>query len=203
MEEKNLEQIEQSNETANEKVEWVNSVVEETRKKILSLDAETNWLRWQAFAIAAVVELPDWTKKEFVGRCPIWEEVNPWVAENVLPQMKWIQETYKSYEELLAAFSKFYLENKDQADIIVHMWVPVEAKLFIDAHKNGNIWDRDGPYPLIDISALPEIGTSVDTYNKEHGIEIPSFEWWTHNPLYDSYAALEAYKHLLASRKAK
>jgi hypothetical protein len=29
---------------------------------------------------------------------------------------------------------------------------------------------------LIDISALPEIGTSVDTYNKEHGIEIPSFE---------------------------
>jgi hypothetical protein len=56
-----------------------------------------------------------------VGRCPISEEVNPWVAENVLPQMKGIRETYKSYEELLSAFSEFYLENKDQADVIVHM----------------------------------------------------------------------------------
>ena len=41
------------------------------------------------------------------------ELINPWVSENVLPQMKGIQETYKSYEELLAAFSKFYLDNKD------------------------------------------------------------------------------------------
>ena len=203
MEEKNLEQIEQSNETANEKVEWVNSVVEETRKKILSLDAETNWLRWQAFAIAAVVELPDWSKIEFVGRCPIWEEINPWVAENVLPKMEWIVENYSSYEELLKAFSEFYLAYKDQADVIVHVGVPVEAKLFIDAHTKWFIWDWDGPFPLIDISALPEIGISVDSYNKEHGIEVPSFEWGTHNPLYDSYAALEAYKHLLASRKSK
>jgi len=202
MEEKKLEQIEQSNETAKEKTK-VCSSSQESLKKIFSLDAETNWLRWQAFAIAAVVELPDGTKKEFVWRCPIFEEVNPWVSENVLPQMKWIQETYESYEELLAAFSKFYLENKDQADVIVHMWVPVEAKLFIDAHKNGNIGDWDWPFPLLDISALPDIGTSVDSYNQKHGIEIPSFEWGTHNPLYDSYAALEAYKHLLASKKAK
>lgn len=127
----------------------------------------------------------------------------PWVAENVLPQMKGIQENYNSYEELLAEFSKFYLENKDQSDVTAHMRVPVEAKLFIDAHANGNIWDRDGPYPLIDISALPKISTSVDTYNQEHGIEISSFEWWTHNSLYDNYTALEAYKHILASRKAK
>ena len=193
--------IEQSNETVNETKENVSKLQEETRKKILSLDAETNWLRWQAFAIAAVVELPDWSKKEFVWRCPIGEEINPWVAENVLPQMKWIQETYKSYEELLVAFSKFYLENKDQADIIVHMGVPVESKLFTDAHAKWFIWDRDWPFPLLDISALPEIGTSVDTYNEKHWIKIPDFEWWTHNPLYDSYAALEAYKDLLKKRK--
>lgn len=203
MEKKDLDQIEQVSEGFSTDSEWVGSLLEQTRRKILSLDAETNWLWWQAFAIAAVVELPDWSKIEFVGRCPIWEKINPWVAENVLPKMEWIVENYSSYEELLKAFSEFYLVYKDQADIIVHVGVPVEAKLFIDAHTKWFIWDWDGPFPLIDISALPEIGISVDSYNKEHGIEVPSFEWGTHNPLYDSYAALEAYKHLLASRKSK
>lgn len=92
------------------------------------------------------------------------------------------------------------MENKEGADVLVHMGVPVESKLFIDAHNMGILGDFDGPYPLIDCSALPEIGTSVDTYNANNGISIPSFEGGTHNPLYDSYAAALAYRHWLINR---
>ena len=165
-------------------------------KKIFSFDAETNGLWGQAFSIAAVLQNEDGKTIEFLGRCPIQENINPWVAENVLPQMEDVPENYSSYKELLKAFTAFYMDNKDGADIIVHMGLPVEAKLFIDAHNMGIIGDWDAPYPLIDICAFPEVGTSVDSYNRDNGIEVP-FMGSTHNPLYDSYAALAAYKNII------
>jgi len=164
-------------------------------KKIFSFDAETNGLWGQAFSIAAVLQEEDGSKIEFLGRCPIQEPINEWVAENVLPQMEGILENFSSYEELLAAFMAFYLMNKNGADIIVHMGLPVEARLFLDAHSMGIIDDWDAPYPLIDISAFPEIGTSVDSYNDRNMVEI-AYTGSTHNPLYDSYAALAAYERL-------
>ena len=168
-------------------------------KKVFSFDAETNGLWGKAFSIAVVLQQENGKIETFLGRCPIQEEVNGWVAENVLPQMEGIPENYSSYEELLKAFITFYLQHKDGADVIVHMGLPVEARVFIDAHNLGILGDWDAPYPLIDISALPEIGTSVDTYNKEHGLNnlIPEMEGGTHNPLYDSYAALVAYDDLM------
>lgn len=168
--------------------------------KVFSFDAETNGLWGEAFAVAAVVRYPDGTVKEFLGRCPIdvtQHKVNEWVRQNVLPQMKNIPYNYPDYPSLLKAFMTFYMTEKQDATILVHMGLPVEARLFIDAHNMGIIGDWDAPFPLIDISALPEIGTSVDTYNRENGIEVPSCEGGTHNPLYDSYAALLAYEHWL------
>ena len=130
-----------------------------------------------------------------MGRCPIDGDVNPWVAENVLPKMVDIAETHSSYEELLKAFIQFYMENKNDAVCLVHMGVPVESRLLWDAQDLGFMGDFDGPYPLVDCSALPEINTSVDTYNQKNGIEIPSFDGGTHNPLYDSASAALAYMH--------
>lgn len=167
-------------------------------KKIFSFDAETNGLWGQAFAIAAVVQEEDGSIKEFIGRCPIESPINVWVEKNVLPTLTNIPEDYKSYKDLLKAFMEFYLSNKEGADIIVHMGLPVEARLFIDAHNMGIIGDWDAPYPLIDISAFPEIGTSVDAYVKGWAkVSIDNIEGGTHNPLYDSYAALTAYKYLM------
>ena len=82
------------------------------------------------------------------------------------------------------------------------MSVPVEARLYMDAHREGLIDDFGGPYPLIDPSAIPEIGTSVDTYNEIHGCgpDPEEFEGGTHNPLYDSAAAYAAYRHWLLNR---
>lgn len=175
--------------------------VKATTAPIFSFDAETNGLWGQAFAVAAV--LFDENGKEtarFVGRCPIEGEVNPWVKDNVLPEMDGITVTHKSYKDLLKCFIEFYMEHKEGADVLVHMGTPVESKLFIDAHEMGIMGDFDGPYPLVDCSAIPEIGTSVDTYNANNGISIPSFEGGTHNPLYDSYAAALAYRHWLINR---
>lgn len=167
-------------------------------QKIFSFDAETNGLWGEAFAIAAVVkDTATGEVKTFLGRCPIdvtQVTINPWVRENVLPQLKGVPCNYDSYRSLLKAFMDFYMAEKENAQIIVHMGLPVEARLFLDAHKMGIIGDWDAPFPLIDISALPEIGTSVDSYNKEHNLDVP-FNGSTHNPIYDSWAALLAYEH--------
>lgn len=168
-------------------------------KKIFSFDAETNGLWGQAFSIAVIVY--DESGKEiarFIGRCPIEGDVNPWVAENVLPEMTDIPESHGSYDELLADFAKFYLENKTDADIIVHMGVPVEATLLKDAHSRGYIGDWDGPFPLIDLAGcLQQAGenpTSCDEYVTKYGLEVS--EGNSHNPLYDSEVAAVVYRHL-------
>lgn len=170
------------------------------KTKIISIDAETNGLWGQAFAIAAVLYENGVEKSTFLGRCPIKDQVNEWVEKNVLPQITKIQETHNSYNSLLKAFSEFYLENKKDADVIVHMGLPVEARLFIDAHTLGFIGDWDAPYPLIDISTIQQIGTSVDTYNKKHGIIVPPCEGGTHNPLYDARATVLAYMYCYGKR---
>lgn len=168
------------------------------RRKVLSIDAETNGLWGQAFAIAATLH-ERWKGTEtkyFIGRCPIKDEINPWVEENVLPQIQGLEVTYNSYEELLKDFIAFYMGNKENADIIVHMGLPEESKLFLDAHSMGFLGDWDAPYPLIDICTFPEIHTSVDGYCEEHGITIEKTIGGTHNPLYDCRAAAAAFIHL-------
>ena len=174
--------------------------------KILSFDSETNGLWGSAFAIGAILYGEDGKEERvFSGRCPIGsdsESINPWVQENVLPQMEGIPENFSSYEELLKAFAGFYLENKADATVLVHMGVPVEVRLFLDMHNLGLIGDWDGPYPLIDIAGnLQQAGfdpTSVDAYNASHGIEVPKTDaGGTHNPLYDSRAAALCYMHLM------
>lgn len=166
-------------------------------KKILSLDAETNGLYGDAFAIGAILMDKETGKEEkrFLARCHIHGDVDPFVRENVLPQMKTIENTHWHYGRMLSAFIDFFKENKEDADVIVHMGTPVEAKLFIDAEKYGFMGPFDGPYPLVDIAAYPEIWDSVDSYNKENGIVVPDCSGGTHNPLYDCYAAALAYRH--------
>lgn len=170
-------------------------------KKVLSIDAETNGLWGKAFAIGVVLYENEREIKTFVGRCPIEEPVNEWVAENVLPQIKLIPVNYNSYKAMLEAFVDFYMQHKRDADIIVHMGLPVEAKLFLDAHKYGYLGDWAAPYPLIDISAIKEIGTSVDTYNEKNGIKVPADNGGTHNLLYDCRAAALAYHHIIHNKE--
>lgn len=167
--------------------------------KIISIDAETNGLWGEAFSISAVME-NNGQITELLLRCPIKGDVNPWVASNVLPQMEFVEVNCEDYDDMLKKFCDFYLANKEDAKIIVHVGLPVEARLFIDAHNKGYIGDWDAPFPLIDISALPGIDASTDTYNKQNGIVLPNVKGETHNPLYDCYSALYAYKHWMTHK---
>lgn len=169
-------------------------------KKIFSFDAETNGLWGQAFSIAALVYDEQGNEiARFIGRCPIEDETDPWVRDNVLPKMEDIPVTHNSYDELLAGFAKFYLANKADAHVIVHMGVPVESSLFRDMHSRGFIGDWDGPYPLLDLAGsllqANEDPTSCDGYVAKYGLEVA--EGNSHNPLYDSEVAAKVFMHLL------
>jgi hypothetical protein len=168
--------------------------------KIFSFDAETNGLWGQAFAIGALVYNESGAElARFVGRLPDEAVTDQWVRDNVLPQLTGLPVTHATYESLLADFAKFYLANKQDADIVVHMGYIVEAKLLRDAHNMGLIGDWDGPYPLYDLTGnLQQVGedpTSVDAYIKKYNLEVRDFGG-THNPLYDSEVAARVYLHL-------
>lgn len=170
--------------------------------KTFSFDAETNGLWGQPFCIAAIVYEDGKETARFIGRCPIEDEIDDWVNNNVLTQMKGIEESHDSYDALLAAFAEFYKTNKHDADIIGHMAVPVESGLLRDMHSRNAIGDWDGPYPLIDIAGcLKQAGedpTSVDKYAEKYGVNVDptEYEGGTHNPLYDSAQAAVVYHHL-------
>ena len=57
--------------------------------KILSIDGETNGLYGQIFAIGAIYKDTE-TKEEirYVKKVSIVEEVDPWVLENVIPNLE-------------------------------------------------------------------------------------------------------------------
>lgn len=171
-------------------------------KKIFSFDAETNGLWGNAFAIGVLVYDESGTEiARFVGRCPIEGAVEKWVAENVIPKIAGLPVSHADYASLLADFAKFYLANKADADIVVHMGVPVEAKLLIDMRARGLIGDWDGPYPLHDVAGyLAQAGedpTTCDGYVRKHGLVITGeFAGGAHNPLYDSEVATRVLMHL-------
>lgn len=170
--------------------------------KVFSFDAETNGLYGEAFCLAAVViDEAGNEVANFVGRCPIAGAVDGWVAENVLPNLEAIEVTHADYGSLLEGFYAFYKEHKVDATVIAHMAHPVETKVLrdlVEVDLGGRMWD--GPYPLIDVAGvLLAKGfnpTSVDTYNTGHGVTVP-FDGATHHPLYDSWAAAVAFRHLM------
>jgi hypothetical protein len=170
--------------------------------KIFSFDVETDGLWGQPFSIGALVYDENGTEiTRFVGRLPDSAVTDNWVKTNVLPTLAAIPVTHADYRSLLADFAKFYMANKTDADVIVHMGYIVEAKVIRDMHDAGLIGDWDGPYPLYDVSGnLQAAGadpTSVDKFATEHGLVIGEFVGGTHNPLYDSAVAATVYRYLV------
>jgi hypothetical protein len=177
-------------------------------KKIFSFDAETNGLWGQAYAIAALVCDENGVETaRFLGRLPDEAITDSWSREHGLPALAGVPVTHQSYDELLADFGRFYLANKADADIVVHMGYIVEARILRDLHDRGLIGDWDGPYPLYDVSGnLQQVGeepTSVDKYVAKHGLAVGEFEGGTHNPLYDSAVAAVVYRHLVSTNISK
>jgi hypothetical protein len=175
--------------------------------KIFSFDGETNGLYGQAFIIAAVVGADDGSEiANFLGRCPIKGPVNPWVEENVLPAVADIPVTCASYADLLESFYPFYMTHKKDADVIAAIPYPVETTILRDMITAVPSRDFDGPYPLIDIaSVLKAKGhnpLSEEDYIRANGLIVP-FNGRAHHPLYDSWAGLIAYRHVMSNGHAR
>lgn len=169
--------------------------------KIFSFDAETNGLWGEAFSIGALVYDEDGHEiARFIARLSDEKVTNEWVKENVLPQMKAIPITHQTYKGMLRDFANFYMQHKKDADILVHMGVPVESKILRDMYEFGYIGEWDGPFPLCDVAGnLQQAGydpTSVDKYLETHPVQIGEFQGGTHNPLYDSAVAAYVYRCL-------
>lgn len=170
-------------------------------KKLFSFDAETNGLWGTAFAIGALVyDEKGVEMARFAGRLPDDMVTDAWVKANVLPTLAAMPVTHTDYASLLADFAKFYMANKADADVLVHMGYIVETKVLRDMHDAGLIGDWDAPYPLLDVAGnLQQAGedpTSVDGYAKKYDLAVGEFEGGTHNPLYDSAVAAAVYRHL-------
>lgn len=172
------------------------------KRKFLSFDVESNGLYGQAFCIAAIVFDPKGEEMmRFVGRCPIEGQVDPWVKDDVLPALEGVRQTHECYIDLLQDYMSWRKTCKEQLDVVelVHMGVPVEARLFTDAQKAGIIGTFGGPCPLVDCSAIPEIWDSPEGYLRERNMDVDAsqYDGGTHNPLYDSAVAFKAYHHWL------
>ena len=167
-------------------------------EKIISLDAETNGLWGQPFSVAFIVYNTEGVELDRATfRCPIEGDVNPWVAENVIPQMGDIALTHSSYEGMLKAIGQWWLSNKEGSSALWHMGHIVETHLYRELHRVGAIGDWDAPYTPIELSVLLESAgypaDSVDGYVAKKGLSLPNFKGGTHNPLYDAAAAASVY----------
>ena len=169
--------------------------------KYVSIDAETNGLWGNPFAVAAVVYNEEGEQEDAViFRCPIEGEIDSWVEENVLPEMEGIEETHNSLTEMLASFGEWWMANKDGATVVWHMGHVVEAYLFRLLVEGGYIGEWDAPYVPVEVAMLlgaaGEAPDSVDKYMEKYGLIEPILVGGTHNPLYDALVAAEVFFHL-------
>lgn len=169
-------------------------------KKIMSIDAESDGLWGNPFAVAAIVYENGKEIDQIVLRLPNSAVSNEWVKENVLPTLDSVKITHEVYEDMMRDFASFYLKHKDAATLW-HMGHIVESHLFREMHRLGFIGDWDAPYTPIEVSAYlereGEPSDSVDSYAKKHNLEIKDYGT-SHNPLYDCEVAYRVYQHILS-----
>ena len=176
----------------------------EEGKRYLSIDAETDGLWGNPFAIGMIVYEVAGGKlvkiEEVSWRLPDKVVKNDWVISNVLPTLDF-PVTHESYEEMLKDFSDMYMSKKN-ATVLWHMGHIVETHLFREMHRLGFIGDWDAPYVPIEVSALlaaaGEKPDSVDTYAEKYSIEKPTGS--THNPLYDCEVTAMVFEHLCLNK---
>lgn len=157
----------------------------------------------QAFVIGAVLYENGEEIKRFLARCPIEGEKSDWVKQNVLPIIRGIHQTHSSYEEMLKSFSKFYMDNRANADVI-HMGLPTATKVVSDMHTLGYIDEWASVYPWLDISSCLKLAdvNSVEEYNENHSIivQYPEFGG-SYNPIYECRANALCYMDMIKNFK--
>lgn len=166
---------------------------------LLSFDIESNGLHGPAFAVGAVLMRADGkVLEDFTARCPIEGELDPWVAENVLPVLKDLKENCVDGKALRSAFWEWYLPAKDKADlVVVSNGYPVEMRFLIACQEDdieARYWQH--PLPLLELNSL----LMQVTTKSRHGLvedKLKDEDELKHHPRYDAWvSALAAIKAL-------
>ncbi len=165
-----------------------------SKTKLLSFDLETNGLHGQAFAIGAVVMDADGKiHEEFTARCPLQDPIDEWVNSNVLPAIKNMPITHKSYEEIREAFWQWYIVAEPKSDyVLVSNGYPVEYRFLLDcqeANLDERYWQH--PFPILELSSLLiQVGqNSQASKNKMTQKLLRDNEVLQHHPLHDAKVA--------------
>jgi len=183
-----------------------NTVAERTL--VMSVDVECDGIKngHKPLAIGAVLYDTKTlaVSATFEGRIANLDGCTEWVEHNVVPAIQCIQQTFSNSQELLKAFSEWYLKHKDDVVVIAHIPHPVETAMFLEMGRLGLIGEGDQPYPLIDVASMlymfsAENPLSVDEYVKKYHLQLDDgvADRGTHHPLYDAYAALAAYLRMM------
>ncbi len=173
-------------------------------KRILAVDAETDGLYGDPFAIGAVVL--DESGREvdrFGGLAGANEVGDVWVRANVLPHLGDLP-SFSSRFELRETFWQFWMKHRGECLCVADVAVPVEAGLFrlcvaVDASRTFL-----GPFPLHDVATLLlALGTDPLTDRAEllSGWGVT----WTgvrHNPVDDALAGALVFWHGLQKTRA-
>ncbi|SRR6266568_534656 len=165
--------------------------------RICSVDAESNGLHGQPFAIGAAVFEDGQEVDHFLNRCPIDGPVDGRVRLNVLPALDaaGIRETASTLGIMLKRFHGWLLDQAFEVPIIAHVAWPVGARLFEllwqDVEDGRDPESGAMPYPLHDVASMlwlvGEDPLSVEGYLAKHGIELPAGN--AHDPLFDARCA--------------
>ncbi len=126
-----------------------------TGQLFFSVDAETDGLYGEAFAIGAVVtDEKGEIRDSFCEKCSVPEVRDEWTRANCLPYLKDIPEC-GSREELRRDFWSFYQKYREKSIILADVPYPVEAQLFRKCVEE-NLSERcfQGPFPLIDVASI-------------------------------------------------
>ena len=121
------------------------------------VDAETNGLYGDVLSIGAIVldkELKETISFYGEVKIVINQSYEPWVKENVLPHMR-DPDPFENEIELLNAFWKFWMANRQDTYCLADVAYPVEMGVFkkcVEINKTERSFL--GPFPFLDLSSF-------------------------------------------------
>jgi hypothetical protein len=125
--------------------------------KLLSFDLETNGLHGPAFAVGAVVmDAKGNVIDQFTARVKIDGQVDPAVEEKILPALKDMPITHKTYKDLRESFWRWYIKTEPEVDyVLVNNGYPVEYRFLLQCQEE-NLEERywQHPFPILDLTSL-------------------------------------------------
>lgn len=163
---------------------------------IIAIDLEANGLHGQPLALAVTVSTPHGEQEAWTSRCPVERErADPRVAAHVVPLLRDIPVTHRSYAGMLSAWRSWYAPHKEAGTpVVAYVAWPVEARFLWDAHRAEPF---SGPFPLVDVASMIPGGierpeTALQDYAHTHGIPPTGPQ---HHPLADARLTAAVFWH--------